>query len=62
MNASIFRSLPPHSFWSITSSFPDLIPNISNQVRLMGSHELQGGIPWLRETDQAICFLCKSGT
>ena len=25
----------------------------------MGS---QGGIPWLKETDQAICPLCKSGT
>ena len=28
----------------------------------MGSHGLQGGIPWLKETDQAICLLCKSGT
>ena len=28
----------------------------------MGSHGLQGGIPWLKETDQAICPLCKSGT
>ena len=41
----IFRSLPPHSFWSTTSSFPDLIPKFGNQVRLMGSHGLQGGIP-----------------
>ena len=23
---------------------------------------MQGGIPWLKETDQAICPLCKSGT
>ena len=28
----------------------------------MGSHGLQGGIPQLKETDQAICPLCKSGT
>ena len=23
---------------------------------------MQGGFPWLKETDQAICHLCKSGT
>ena len=61
MTVSIFRSLPPHSFWSITSSFPNLVPKFRNQVRLMGGHG-QGGIPWLKETDQAICPLCKSGT
>ena len=59
---SIFQSLPPHSFWSLTSSFPGLVPKFRNQVRLMGSHGLQGGIPWLKEKDQAICPLCKSGT
>ena len=26
LTVSIFRSLPPHSFWSTTSSFPDLVP------------------------------------
>ena len=62
LTVSVFQSLPPHSFWSLTSSFPDLVPKFRNQVRLMGSHGLQGGIPWLKETDQAICPLCKSGT
>ena len=62
LTVSIFQSLPPHSFWSITSSFPDLVPKFRKQVRLMGSHGLQGGISWLKETDQAICPLCKSGT
>ena len=62
LTVSIFQSFPPHSFWSLTSSFPDLVPKFRNQVRLMGSHGLQGGIPWLKETDQAICPLCKSGT
>ena len=28
----------------------------------MESYGLQGGIAWLKETDQAICPLCKSGT
>ena len=62
LTVSIFQSLPPHSFWSLTSSFPDLVPKFRNQVRLMGSHGLQGGIPWLKETDQAFCPLSKSGT
>ena len=51
LTVSIFQSLPPHSFWSITSSFPDLVSKFGNQVRLMGSHGLQGGILWLKETD-----------
>ena len=62
LTVPIFRSLPPHSFWFIASSFPDLVPKFRSQVRLMGSHGLQGGIPWLKETDQTICPLCKSGT
>ena len=62
LTVSIFQSLPPHSFWSITFSFPDLIPKFRNQVRLVGSHGLQGGFLWLKETDQAVCPLCKSGT
>ena len=62
LTVSIFQSLTPHSFWSITSSFPDLVPKFRNQIRLMGSHGLQGGIPWLKETHQVICPLCKSGT
>ena len=57
LTVSIFQSLPPHSFWYITSSFPDIVPKFRNQVRLMGSHGLQGGIPWLKETDKAI-FPC----
>ena len=28
----------------------------------MESHGLQGGSPWLKETDQAICPFCKGGT
>ena len=62
LTVSIFQSLPPHSFWSLNSSFPDLVPKFRNEVRLMGSHGLQRGIPWLKETDQAICPMCKSGT
>ena len=61
LTVSVFQSLP-HSFGSITSSFPDLVPKFRNQVRLMGSHGLQGGISWLKETDQAIYPLCKSCT
>ena len=44
--------LPLHSFWSITSSLPDLVHNFQDRARLMGNHGLQGGI----------CPLCKSRT
>ena len=29
LTVSIFQSLPPHSFWSLTSSFPNLVPKFS---------------------------------
>ena len=35
LTVSIFQSLPPHSFWSLTSFFPDLVPKFRNQIRLM---------------------------
>ena len=35
LTVSIFQSLPPHSFWSLNSSFADLVPKFRNQVRLI---------------------------
>ena len=59
-----FNLKKSHTFTSLVyyQLNPDLVPKFRNQVRLMGSRGLQGGIPWLKETDQAICPLCKSGT
>ena len=29
------------------------------QVRLIGNFDLNGSLPWLQNTDRAICFICK---
>ena len=50
---------PPRKFWSISEQFPDLVCCLHTQVRLMGSLGLNGGIPWLRNTEGTLCFICK---
>ena len=37
----------------------DLVSCLHIQTRLMGNFGLNGGTPWLCNTDGAICFLCK---
>ena len=46
-------------FWSISEQQPDLVSRLHIQTRLMGNFGLNGGIPWLSNTDGAACFLCK---
>ena len=36
-----FQCFPSDYFWSVTSSFPDLVPKFQNKIKLMGSSELQ---------------------
>ena len=31
-------------------------------IRLMGNFGLNGGIPWVTNTDDALCFVCKTDT
>ena len=51
-NGSSFR------FWSLANQFPDLISRLHVQVRLMGNFGFNGSLPWLQNTDGAICFIC----
>ena len=37
----------------------DLIACRHVQVRLMGNFSLNGGIPWLAETNASLCFTCR---
>ena len=46
-------------FWSLADHFPDLVSRLHVEVRLMGQFGLSGGIPWLRDSDGAFCFVCK---
>ena len=44
---------------SISEQFPDLVCCLHTQVRLMGSLGLNGEIPWLKNTEGTLCFICK---
>ena len=48
-----------HKFWSTSEQHPDLVSRLHIRTRLMGNFDLNGGIPWLCNTDGAICFLSK---
>ena len=43
----------------VSEQHPDLVSRLHIQTRLMGNFGLNGGIPWLCNTDGTICFQCK---
>ena len=45
--------------WSLADHFPYLVSRLHVQVRLMGQFGLSGSIPWLCNSDEAFCFVCK---
>ena len=49
-------------FWSLADLYPDLVSRLHIQVRLMGNLCLDGGIPWLFNTEGTYCFICKGNT
>ena len=53
------ENIPPDTFWSISNKFPDLVKRLHQQVRLIANYGLNGGVPWLRGTNGALCFFCK---
>ena len=53
------ENVSPFRFWSLANQFPDLVSRMYVQVRLMGNFGLNGSLPWLQNTDGAICFICK---
>ena len=56
---SCLENVPPFCFWSLANQFPDLVSQLHIQVRLMSNFGLNGCIPWLQNTDGAICFIYK---
>ena len=50
----------PEKFWAITAECPDLVCRLHVQIRKIGWLGLNGGIPWLLNTDGVLCFVCKS--
>ena len=56
---SCLENVSPFCFWSLANQFPDLFSRLHIQVRLPSNFGLNGCIPWLQNTDGAICFFCK---
>ena len=54
-----FENISPPDFWSLTDEYPDLVTRLHTQARLMGSFGLNGSVPWLKDTEGALCFVCK---
>ena len=53
------ENVPPRMFWAIVHIYLDLVARRHVQVKLMGNFGLNGGIPWLAETDGSLCFTCR---
>ena len=59
---SCLANVSPVKFWAITAEYPDLVCRLHVQVRMMGWLGLNGGIPWVLNTDEVLCIICKSDT
>ena len=55
-------TMSPHMFGSISDQYPYLACRLHVQIRLMGNFGLNGIIPWITNTDDALCFVCKRDT
>ena len=56
---SCLGNVSPFRFWSLANQFRDLVSRMHVQVMLMGNFGLNSSLPWLQNTDCAICFICK---
>ena len=54
-----FENISPPVFWSLADEYPDLVTRLHTQARLMGSFGLNGSVQWLKDTEGALCFICK---
>ena len=49
-------NVSPEQFWSIADNYPDLAKCLHVQIRLAGNVGLNGGVPWLSNTEDALCL------
>ena len=54
------ENISPYQFWSIAYRYPDLLRCLHVQIRLMANFGLNGGVPWLTNTDGESCLFCKN--
>ena len=53
-----FENISLPDFLSLADEYPDLVTRLHTQARLMGIG-LNGSVPWLKDTEGALCFICK---
>ena len=56
---SCFENRSIQQFWFIADEYPDLVIRLHTQARLMGSFGLSASVPCLKDTEGALCFICK---
>ena len=45
--------------WSIADKYRGLVTQLHTQARVMGNFGLNASVPWLKNTEGALCFICK---
>ena len=53
------ENISPDQFWSIADLYPYLVRHLHLQITLMGNFGINGGVPWLNNTDGELFLLCK---
>ena len=54
-----FENISPPDFWTVADEYSDLVPRLHTQARLMGSFGLYSSVPWLKDTECALYFICE---
>ena len=56
---SCFETMSIQQFWSIADKYPDLVTRLHTQARRMGNFGLNASVPWLKDSEGTLCFICK---
>ena len=58
---SCFENMSIQQFWSIADEYLDLVTRLQlyTQAMLMGNFGLNASVPWLKDTEGALCFISK---
>ena len=59
VDQSCFENMSIQQLWSIADEYLDLVTRLHMQARLMRNFGLNASVPWLKDTEGALCFICK---
>ena len=59
VSQACLANISAYHFWSIADRYLDLVSRLHVQIRLMGNFGLNGGVPWLTNTDGELCLFRK---